>query len=85
MSLRLHCLCLCAARAGLAAATTDRRVKLWQNVRTLSQCLSLELSSPIVPIVLGDEARTMAVASALFDAALHVGAIVHPVPPETSR
>ena len=44
---------VCAARAGLAAATTDRRVKLWQNVRTLSQCLSLELSNQLYPLCWG--------------------------------
>lgn len=77
---------VCAARAGLAAATSERRSRLWQNVRVMSQHLSLELHSPIVPIVLGDEARTMTAAAALFDAGFHVGAIRPPtVPRKTSR
>ena len=44
---------VCAARAGLAAATTDRRVKLWQNVRTLSQCLSLNCLVQLYPLCWG--------------------------------
>lgn len=75
-----------ATRAALKAATPVLRSRLWDNVTQLTEALSLSAKSPIIPIVLGDEQRTLEVAASLFEAGFHIGAIRPPtVAKGTSR
>lgn len=77
-----------AARAAIRVAQDEPAIRrrLWERVEQLSQRLGRELTSPIVPIVLGDEAHSLAAASHLLDEGFHVIAIRPPtVPAGTSR
>ena len=75
-----------AARAGLRAATAQRRACLWKNIATMADLLGKPIESPIVPIHVGEESRAMALAASMFDVGFHVGAIRPPtVPRGTSR
>jgi 7-keto-8-aminopelargonate synthetase-like enzyme len=61
----------------------ERRRRLAANARAMRQRLGLgDGSSPIVPIVLGGDARTMAVSRALFEARVFVQGIRPPTVPE---
>ena len=75
--------------AGVRAALRvgpARRAALWQRVAQLGHHLGRTLASPIAPILLGDETRTMAAARALLEAGHHVVGIRPPTVPEgTSR
>ena len=77
-----------AASAALEVSTTDPslRESLWRHVAFLSNALGRTLESPIVPIVLGDNDRTLAASAAFLEAGFHVPAIRPPtVPRGTSR
>ncbi|MDQ2872877.1 MAG: 8-amino-7-oxononanoate synthase [Candidatus Eremiobacteraeota bacterium] len=83
-----------AARVGilLARQADDRRARLHANVRQLREGLrelglpAAEDRTPIVPIVLGDEARALAVSQKALTLGVSAPAIRPPtVPPGTSR
>lgn len=79
-----------AARAALRVARRDGdalRAKLFRNINLLRNGLGLGgSSSPIVPLVLGTEARALAASAALRREGFHVTAIRPPtVPPGTAR
>lgn len=71
------------------------RERLWHNVRTLEQgvlahsledWIPLPLKSAIVPVLIGDSARTVAISEALLAAGYFVQGIRPPtVPPKTAR
>ena len=64
------------------------REALWTNARTMLDALGLHEAppSPILPIVIGDNQRTLAVATRLLDRGWHVQAIRPPtVPAGTAR
>ncbi len=71
------------------------RERLWHNVRTLERAvmahgleawIPLPLKSPIVPVLIGDSAQTVAVSEALLTAGFFVQGIRPPtVPPKTAR
>jgi 8-amino-7-oxononanoate synthase len=80
-----------AARAALAivAAEPDRRRALSANARFLRKLFSMLGitalgfgDSPIVPVVIGDEARTMQIGANLASAGFLVGAVRPPTVPE---
>lgn len=83
-----------AARAALAIVRDEpeRRRRLWDNARRLSEGLSRlgyrlgDTASPIVPVLIGDEARTMALSAALLERGVFAQGIRPPtVPPGTAR
>jgi 8-amino-7-oxononanoate synthase len=77
-----------AASAALDVSTNDSslRKSLWKHVAFLGRALGRTLESPIVPIVIGDNDRTLAASATLLDAGFHVPAIRPPtVPRGTSR
>ncbi|QDG54100.1 8-amino-7-oxononanoate synthase [Persicimonas caeni] len=77
-----------AARAAIRVARDEPEIRrrLWERIAQLGDRLGRELTSPIVPIVLGDEARALAASDHLLDEGFHVIAIRPPtVPPGTSR
>ena len=74
----------------ILADEPERRDTLWRNVRLAETVLApLGISatgSQIIPIVIGDDARTMAVAAALRERGLDVRGVRPPtVPAETAR
>ena len=75
-----------AARAGLRAATPERIGRLWHNIKHIETVLQRPVGSPIVPIHIGEESKTLSKAARVFDQGFHVGAIRPPtVPVGTSR
>jgi 7-keto-8-aminopelargonate synthetase-like enzyme len=64
-----------------------RRELLWRNVEALRTALELEphgsLISPILPLVVGDNARALKLSSALLERGWHVQAIRPPTVPES--
>ncbi len=77
-----------AARAAIRVVGDEPQIrqKLWDRVEQLGARLGRELTSPIVPIVVGEEARALAASQKLLDEGFHVIAIRPPtVPPGTSR
>lgn len=80
--------CVVGAHAALEVARDQPALRraLWGHVEQARAALGVGTQSPIVPIILGDEAHTMSVARALFEQGFHVGAIRPPtVAPGTSR
>jgi 8-amino-7-oxononanoate synthase len=75
-----------AALAAVAVVRSDEGVALRRRLRANVHRLRPGHPSPIVPVVLGDEARTLAAAGALLEQGMLVPAIRPPtVPPGTSR
>lgn len=77
-----------AAQSALAVSQCEawRRQHLWSLVRRLGDGLGVAADSPIVPLVIGPEADTLALASRLLQAGFHVPAIRPPtVPAGTCR
>lgn len=79
-----------AARAAIDVLCRDRPDKaLWSNVQVLRDALApkqIAVHGPIVPVILGDPARTVAAAHQLERAGFLVGAVRPPtVPDGTSR
>jgi 8-amino-7-oxononanoate synthase len=75
-----------AALAAVGVVRSDEGHELRLRLRTNVERLRPGHSSPIVPVVLGDEARTLAAAAALLEHGMLVPAIRPPtVPPGTSR
>ena len=75
-----------AARAAVGIVRSDEGDELRRRLRANVERLEPHHPSPIVPVVLGDEARTLAAAAALLDQGMLVPAIRPPtVPPGTSR
>ncbi len=77
-----------AARAAIAVAGTEPEIRqsLWERVEQLGDQLGRKLDSPIVPIILGEEARALEASRQLLDNGFHVIAIRPPtVPAGTSR
>lgn len=75
-----------AALAAVGVVTSDEGAGLRRRLRANVERLGAGHPSPIVPVVLGDEARTLAAAEALLDMGMLVPAIRPPTVPEgTSR
>lgn len=77
-----------AVRAALhlLRAEPARRTLLWERVRLAEQALGVSTGSQILPVVLGEDARTMAVAAALQAKGYDVRGIRPPtVPQGTAR
>jgi len=69
-----------AARDGVLKA------RLWAHVERLGRALGRELEGPIVPVIVGSEAKALARAAQLLNAGIHAPAIRPPtVPPNTCR
>lgn len=75
----------------IARAEPHRRERLWQNVRTLEKLLkdhrvSTSLTSPIVPIILGESRRALDAAQSMAERGILAPVIREPtVPPGTAR
>eukprot|EP00891_Asterochloris_glomerata_P000075 jgi/Astpho2/75/e_gw1.00004.15.1_t len=64
----------------------ERRRRLWARLRQLQQLLQVPVQSPIVPLIVGDEAAAVAASAQLLRCGYHVPAIRPPtVPVGTSR
>jgi 8-amino-7-oxononanoate synthase len=75
-----------AALAAVSVVRSDEGAELRRRLRANVERLRPGHQSPIVPVVLGDEARTLAAAAALLDEGMLVPAIRPPtVPVGTSR
>jgi 8-amino-7-oxononanoate synthase len=75
-----------AALAGVGVIRSDEGAELTDRLRANVERLRPGHESPIVPIVFGNEARTLAAAAALLDQGMLVPAIRPPtVPPGTAR
>ncbi|MFB6262421.1 MAG: aminotransferase class I/II-fold pyridoxal phosphate-dependent enzyme [Bradymonadaceae bacterium] len=62
------------------------RDRLWRHVDRLGEHLGRDLTSPIVPVVLGDEERALRASERLLEEGIHATAIRPPTVPEgTSR
>lgn len=72
-----------AARAAVRVAAEDAsiRERLWRRVGELGEALGMELTSPIAPIVVGEEARAVAASRELMERGFHVTAIRPPTVP----
>lgn len=64
----------------------QRRQNLWQRVQQLGDLLGVAVKSPIIPLVVGDEAAALSASALLLRRGFHVPAIRPPtVPNHTSR
>ena len=64
----------------------ERRQNLWDRVQQLGDLLGVAVQSPVVPLVVGDEATALAASAQLLRKGFHVPAIRPPtVPKHTSR
>ena len=63
-----------------------RRHNLWARVQQLGELLGVSVQSPIIPLVVGDEAAALSASALLLRKGFHVPAIRPPtVPRNTSR
>jgi 8-amino-7-oxononanoate synthase len=77
-----------ATRTAIRVASDEPqlRERLWERVAQLAEGLDRSLDSPIVPIILGAEARALRASATLLERGFHVTAIRPPTVPEgTSR
>lgn len=77
-----------AARAAIRVAREQPEIRrrVWRHVDALGERLDRTFTSPIVPVVLGEEARALGASQTLLEAGYHVTAIRPPtVPAGTSR
>ncbi len=64
----------------------ERRQNLWERVQQLGDLLGVAVQSPVIPLVVGDEATALAASAQLLKKGFHVPAIRPPtVPKNTSR
>ncbi|MFT7623844.1 MAG: 8-amino-7-oxononanoate synthase [Myxococcota bacterium] len=87
-STALPIVAVAAARAALDLAQRDPglRETLWERVRQLAAVLGCPPTTPIFPLLLGEESRAVEAGRALLSAGFHVTAIRPPtVPQGTSR
>lgn len=73
-----------AASAALRAATPELRAALWANVRLFAALTGLVAHSPIIPIVVGDEAAALELSAKLLADGFYVPAIRPPTVPRGS-
>jgi 8-amino-7-oxononanoate synthase len=75
-----------AASAALRCATPELRGQLWTNVRAFAAQTGLSARSPILPVIVGDEAAALRLSSELLGDGFFAPAIRPPtVPRGTSR
>ncbi len=75
-------LCLAAAEAvRVAREEPQRRRQLWRNLAWLEKKMGRTLTSPIVPVQVGDELRCVATAARLRERGLLVPAVRYPTVP----
>lgn len=61
----------------------EHRARLWRNIHRLADALGYDdWSSPIFPIVVGENATALSIAHALFDEGYHIQPIRPPTVPE---
>ena len=64
----------------------ERRQNLWDRVQQLGDLLGVHVQSPVIPLVVGDEATALTASAQLLKKGFHVPAIRPPtVPKNTSR
>lgn len=79
---------IAGALAALDVVQTEPRIRkrLWESIGRFSSAIGRPLESPIIPIVIGDNDRTMTASKELFRLGFHVAGIRPPTVPEgTSR
>lgn len=67
----------------------QHKLKLWENIRYFEQCMShigltIQANSAIIPLILGDDAKTLVASQTLQDAGFYVQAIRPPTVPQGS-
>ncbi|KAH9325856.1 hypothetical protein KI387_006034, partial [Taxus chinensis] len=75
-----------AAHASLLVAQEEkwRQKAVWQRVKDFSMSTGLDCSSPIIPLVIGDEEKALQASKHLLEAGFHVSAIRPPTVPANS-
>ncbi|XP_057851239.1 8-amino-7-oxononanoate synthase isoform X2 [Cryptomeria japonica] len=75
-----------AAHASLRVAREEkwRQRAVWQRVKEFSVATGLDVSSPIIPLVIGDEEKALQASKQLLEAGFHVSAIRPPTVPANS-
>jgi 8-amino-7-oxononanoate synthase len=77
-----------AATSALKVARREPQLRnqLWKHIERLSACLGKATTGPILPWIVGEQSRAMALSAALLEQGFHVTAIRPPtVPAGTSR
>ena len=76
------------AALGLVETRPDLREALWRNVHTVQNALNnlgfdiMDSQSQIVPVLIGDAARTMAISNHLFEEGIYLSGIRPPTVPD---
>ena len=76
------------AALGLVENRPDLREDLWRNVKTVQDALNnlgfdtMDSQSQIVPVLIGDAARTMAISDHLFEEGIYLSGIRPPTVPD---
>uniref|UniRef100_A0A0C9RNB3 TSA: Wollemia nobilis Ref_Wollemi_Transcript_9000_2152 transcribed RNA sequence n=1 Tax=Wollemia nobilis TaxID=56998 RepID=A0A0C9RNB3_9CONI len=75
-----------AAHAALLVAREEkwRQKAVWKRVEEFSSATGLHFSSPIIPLVIGDEEKALQASKQLLEAGFHVSAIRPPTVPANS-
>lgn len=72
-------ICMAAAEAiGLACNDPSFRKKLWENIKLLKDKLGLQMQSPILPVLIGDERLCVEVAEKLRELGFMIPAVRYP-------